>query len=224
MSQQLILISGGSGYIGSHTIATFLASGYRVRVTARDQRSIDKILATHNAKQDSFEVIEVPDITKPGAYDDAVEGVDGVVHMASPFTFNVTDNDTDLIIPAINGTLRVLESVVKHAPQVRRVVVTSSFAAIIDFSKGMAPGHVYDESQWNDMTYEQARDNLLGRHMRELDCFTCFKNRFLTSGQRKQEAGRRSRVEVCTRNPGGSIHADHGKSGNGLRPSTPWVC
>lgn len=162
MSKQLILISGGSGYIGSHTIATFLASGYRVRVTGRNQRSIDNILATHNASKDSLEIIQVPDITKLGAYDKAVEGVDGVVHMASPFTFQVTDNETDLILPAINGTLRILESVVKHAPRVRRVVVTSSFAAIIDFSKGMAPDHVYDESQWNHITYEQTRDNLPG--------------------------------------------------------------
>lgn len=162
MSKQLILITGGSGFIGNHTVAEFLSSGYRVRVTARNQKSIDTISAVNQAHQSSLEGVAVPDITKSGAFDEAVKGVDGVVHMASPFTFKVKDNETDLILPAINGTLRVLEAVVKNAPQVKRVVITSSFSAIIDFSKGMAPDHVYDESQWNPMTYEQAKDNMPG--------------------------------------------------------------
>ena len=162
MPKQLILLTGGSGFIGSHTIAAFLSSGYRVRVTGRYQKSIEAILAVHSDSTGDLEAFEVPDITKSGAFDKAVNGVDGVVHMASPFTFNVTNNETDLILPAINGTLSILKSVASHAPQVKRVVITSSFAAVIDFSKGMAPGHVYDESQWNPITYEKAKDNMPG--------------------------------------------------------------
>ena len=96
------------------------------------------------------------DIAAPNAFDAAVIGVDGIVHMASPFTHNV---ERDLIIPAVNGTTEILKSTYKHAPQVKRVVLTSSFAAINDFSKGLRPGHVYDESQWNPVTYEEAKDN-----------------------------------------------------------------
>ena len=158
MSKSLILLTGGSGFIGSHTVATFLSSGYRVRVAGRNQKTLDSILAVHRAHRESLETVEVADITKPGAFDKAVNGVDGVIHMASPFTFDIKDAETDLILPAINGTLRVLEAVVKFAPQVKRVVLTSSFAAIADFSKQFWPDHVYNESQWNPMTYEEAKN------------------------------------------------------------------
>lgn len=63
---------------------------------------------------------------------------------------------------AINGTLSILKSIVAHAPRVKRVVLTSSFAAVIDFSKSMAPGHVYDESQWNPISYKKAANNMPG--------------------------------------------------------------
>lgn len=82
--------------------------------------------------------------------------------MASPFTYKITDNEKDLILPAINGTKGILQSTVSFAPQVKRVVLTSSFASIADFSKGLQPGHVYEESQWSPLTYQATKDDKRG--------------------------------------------------------------
>ena len=85
--------------------------------------------------------------------------MNGVIHTASPFHYPVDDNDEQLLRPAVNGTLRILEAV--HASgntSIERVVITSSFAAVVDISKGNNPGKLYTESDWNPMTWEEAKD------------------------------------------------------------------
>lgn len=79
------------------------------------------------------------------------------MHIASPFTFSVQDNEADMLLPAIKGTESILESVAAHAPEAKRVVVTSSFAALADLAKGPWPGHTYTEADWNNVTYEYAK-------------------------------------------------------------------
>lgn len=77
----------------------------------------------------TFQVI-VEDLEKEGGFDDAVKGVDAVLHTASPFHGNVTTGIyEDLINPAVNGTKNVLKSIKAHGDKVKRVVITSSFAA-----------------------------------------------------------------------------------------------
>ncbi|KAJ5404126.1 hypothetical protein N7509_003997 [Penicillium cosmopolitanum] len=157
-ARKLILITGGTGFIGNHTISQFLSNGYRVRAT--DTR--DWFLSIHSKHRDSLETLIVADITKPGAFDTAVKDVDGIVHMASQFTYKITDNEKDSIIPAMNGTKGILQSTVSFAPKFKRVVLTSSFASIADFSKGLRPGHVYEESQWSSLTYQATKDDKRG--------------------------------------------------------------
>lgn len=67
---------------------------------------------------------------------------------------NSTDNKRGLLKPAVNGTLNILDFVSKHVPQVKRIIFTSSFVAMIDIAKGRWPGHVYSEEDWNPATYE----------------------------------------------------------------------
>ncbi|KAK5172032.1 uncharacterized protein LTR77_003669 [Saxophila tyrrhenica] len=158
-AQRLILITGGSGYIGAHTVDSFLRHGYRVRLAGRSESSCQQMLATHSEHRKLIDTTVVPDITALGAFDSAVQGVDGVVHLASPFFHGFKDVEKDILLPAINGTTEILESIKKHAPQVRRTVITSSIAAILDLSKGIRPGHIYNESQWNPITHESAIQN-----------------------------------------------------------------
>jgi nucleoside-diphosphate-sugar epimerase len=68
----------------------------------------------------------------------------------------VENNEKDLLDPAIKGTTEVLTSIKKINPNVKRVVITSSFAAIIDMDKGTRPGYTYSEKEWNPVTYETA--------------------------------------------------------------------
>jgi nucleoside-diphosphate-sugar epimerase len=154
---QIILITGASGFVASHVIAKFLRGGYYVRGTVRSVATAEKVRQgfLQYESQLSFAIVE--DIGKPGAFDAAVEGVHGVIHTAAPFqVFGVEDNERDLLRPAIDGTLNILNSVHTHAPQVQRVVLTSSFAAMADVTKGNWPGHVYSEADWNPMPYEVA--------------------------------------------------------------------
>jgi nucleoside-diphosphate-sugar epimerase len=68
----------------------------------------------------------------------------------------VENNERDLLDPAVKGTTEVLKSVQEHNPTVKRVVITSSFASIVDLSKGARPGYTYSEKDWNPVTYETA--------------------------------------------------------------------
>lgn len=153
----LILISGGSGFIGSHIVRVFLSAGYAVRAVVRSHSSAEKVLQSHPAYSNQLTFTIVPDITVAHAFDDAVRGVTRVIHSASPFITTVTDNETELLLPAISGTTEILRSVKDHAPQVQHVVVTSSFAAANDFSQGLRPGYTYIEEDWNPITYEAAK-------------------------------------------------------------------
>lgn len=98
----------------------------------------------------------VKDIAQPNAFDEAVISdppFDAVVHTASPFHYEVKDNKKDMLDPAISGTTGILESIHKSAKTVKRVVITSSFAAI---SNPSSPPKVYDETIWNQMTMDEA--------------------------------------------------------------------
>ncbi|KAG8993541.1 methylglyoxal reductase (NADPH-dependent) gre2 [Tulasnella sp. 427] len=95
---------------------------------------------------DRFTYVIVEDIAKEGAFDKAVVGVDAVQHTASPFHLKAGDPQ-ELIQPAVKGTVGVLESIKKYAPGVKRVVITSSVAAIV-YDKGQS-GVTYDEYDWN---------------------------------------------------------------------------
>ncbi|KAJ5345954.1 NAD dependent epimerase/dehydratase [Penicillium brevicompactum] len=154
---QTILITGASGFVASHVLAQFLQAGYHVRGTVRSAATAEKVRQGFAQYESQLDFAIVEDVGKPGAFDAAVEGVTGVIHTAAPFqVFGVEDNERDLLRPAIDGTLNILNSVHKHAPQVERVVLTSSFAAMVDVTKGNRPGHVYSEADWNPMPYEVA--------------------------------------------------------------------
>jgi len=92
---------------------------------------------------------------QPGVFDDHVKGVDGVLHTASPFHFNVeNDPQGTLIKPAVNGTLSILKSIEKNGSSVRRVAITSSYAAILDRNKKVP--YEFTEKDWNNADPEEA--------------------------------------------------------------------
>ncbi|KAJ6437348.1 LOW QUALITY PROTEIN: lea domain-containing protein [Purpureocillium lavendulum] len=162
---QTILVTGASGFIAAHVVEALLRKGYNVRGTVRSERSAAEVLQTHSKYARQMSTAIVPDIAAPNAFDEAVRGVDGIIHTASPFTLEVVDLEADLLQPAIRGTVSVLEAAQEHNPGISRVVITSSFASVIDPGQGMRPGYTYTEKDWNPVTRDAALasgDGVLG--------------------------------------------------------------
>ncbi|KAJ7724990.1 NAD-P-binding protein [Mycena maculata] len=120
MSHGIVLITGITGFIATHTALAFLEAGYSVRGTARTATKAERWIAQFPAHKDRFVYAVVSDMVSPGAFDDAVKGCDFIVHIASPTHWNQNDNEADLLIPAINGTKYLLFAT-KVEPRIKRV-------------------------------------------------------------------------------------------------------
>lgn len=146
---QTVLVTGGSGFIGAHCILRLVEAGYAVRTTVRnlqregEVRAMLKVGGAEPGGQLSF---VAADLEKDAGWDAAVAGCDYVLHVASPLPPSVPKHEDELIVPAREGTLRVLRAA--RGAGVKRVVVTSSFAAI---GYGRADHQKpYDETDWTD--------------------------------------------------------------------------
>jgi nucleoside-diphosphate-sugar epimerase len=139
MSNSLVLITGASGFIGSHVTRLALEAGHRVRLTIRRAAQQDKLAALFAKHADQLEFVVVPDFTKPNAFDTALQGgVEHVIHLASPMPGKGNDFKTDYVDPAVQGTLILLEAA-NSVPSIKRILVTSSILALIPYGS-MAPG------------------------------------------------------------------------------------
>ena len=131
MSGELVLVTGGSGFVGAHCILALLAQGYRVRTTVRSagrEATVREMLSVGGAEPGEALEFAVADLESDEGWPAAVEGAAYVLHVASPFPPAAPKHEDELIIPARDGALRVLKAA--EAAGVRRVVLTSSFAAI----------------------------------------------------------------------------------------------
>jgi NADPH-dependent methylglyoxal reductase len=154
---ELILITGISGFVGAWITHTFLEAGYSVRGTVRSEKSIAGIKQVHAKHAERLSFAIVPDMAALDALDDAAKGVTGVVHTANPFIMNPKDNEEELLKPSITGVLNALRAAAKQGRSLRRVVLLASFASNLDLSKGTRPGFTYDDTTWNPATYEEAK-------------------------------------------------------------------
>ncbi|KAJ9609388.1 methylglyoxal reductase (NADPH-dependent) gre2 [Cladophialophora chaetospira] len=149
-----VLLTGGSGFLAVHCLDALLKHGHDVVVTVRSDEKGQYLQELFKGKPFSYVIVK--DIGAEGAFDEAVKTdppLGAVLHTASPFHFKITDNKKDLLDPAINGTTGILKAVHRLAKSVRSVVITSSFAAISNYSN---PPKVYTEEIWNDQTMDEA--------------------------------------------------------------------
>ena len=148
----IVLITGVSGYLGSHVALVFLKDGsYHVRGTVRDTKNPKKIDPIKKAFGDLFNNLELveADLENKQSILDAAKGVEYIVHTASPFPIKKPKHENDLINPAVNGTLAVMQACLIN--KVKRVVITSSIAAIQSAKPADLPAdHVYSEANWSD--------------------------------------------------------------------------
>ncbi|KKK14596.1 hypothetical protein ARAM_005838 [Aspergillus rambellii] len=152
-----VLLTGGSGFIAAHTLDVLLNHGFAVVTTVRSDQKGQKILQAHpSTPKEKLSYVIVEDVAQEGAFDEAVKSsppFDYVLHTASPFHYNVQDPVKDFLDPAIKGTTGILKAIKAYAPTVKRVVITSSFAAMTNVKKHPK---VYSEEVWNPVTWEEA--------------------------------------------------------------------
>jgi nucleoside-diphosphate-sugar epimerase len=149
MNEQTVLVTGGSGFVGVHTISQLLQKGYTVKTTLRSLSKKEGLInGLKDAGISNFENLTFyeADLSADAGWKEAVKDCIYVLHVASPFPLVEPDDENELIIPARDGSLRVLKA--SRDAGVKRVVLTSSYVAIgysID-----AKDHVFTEEDWTD--------------------------------------------------------------------------
>lgn len=149
----LVLVTGGSGFVGSHCILQLLEAGYTVRTTVRSLKREEEVRQMMRRGGLAEPLIQnglsfaVADLTRDEGWAEAVADCEYVLHVASPFPLALPKHEDELIIPAREGTLRVLRAA--RDAGVKRVVVTSSFAAI-GYGHELK-GQTFTETDWTDV-------------------------------------------------------------------------
>jgi nucleoside-diphosphate-sugar epimerase len=150
MADTNVLVTGGSGFIGSHCVVALLKAGYGVRATVRSpEREADVRDMLERAGVNALDTLTftVADLTSDDEWPEAVDGSDFVLHVASPYPPDEPEDEHEVIVPARDGTIRVLRAA--RDAGVKRVVLTSSFVAICP-GHGM-PGREFTEDDWTDI-------------------------------------------------------------------------
>lgn len=149
MTRDLVLVTGGSGFLAGHCIRALLNAGYDVRTTMRfpaREAGLREGLRSAGIEAGERLKVVVADLERDEGWEHAASGCAYVLHVASPLLAAAPKDEDELIRPAREGTLRVLRA--SRRAGVKRVVLTSSFAAI---GYGRVLQRPYDERDWTDL-------------------------------------------------------------------------
>ena len=150
-----VLVTGGSGFVGSHIILQLLESGHVVRTTVRSlqrEAGVRAMLEGAGAKPGDRLSFFAADLERDDGWAAAVAGCEYVLHVASPLPPVAPKNEDEVVVPARDGALRVLRAA--RDARVRRVVLTSSCGAIYyGHPLQTAP---FDETSWTNLDGEMS--------------------------------------------------------------------
>ena len=185
-----VLVTGATGYVAGWLVKKLLDEGHLVHAAVRDPDNKDKLQyldALAEASPGDIRYFRT-DLLEPGSYAEAMAGCELVFHTASPFSMNVKDPVKELIEPAKMGTRNVLEEA-NRTPSVKRVVVTSSCAAIYgdNADRERAPDGVFTEEVWNESSSVEHQPYSHSKTLAEREAWTI--------------AGEQERWDLVTINP-----------------------
>ena len=157
MKKEAVCVTGANGFIGSWLVRTLLDSGYTtIHASIFPKSDPTHLLELAHSHSDCSILVYEADVLDLEAVCKAVEGCTGVFHVASPCTLeNPKHPENDLILPAVQGTLNVLQAAKRY--NVRRVVLTSSISALVP-NPAWPPNKPFDESSWTDLEYCKPRE------------------------------------------------------------------
>ncbi|OMO69719.1 3-beta hydroxysteroid dehydrogenase/isomerase [Corchorus capsularis] len=173
-TENVVCVTGASGYIGSWLVKLLLQRGYTVKATVRDPNDPKKTqhLVSLDGAKERLGWFKA-ELWDEGCFDSIVQGCQGVFHTASPVFVASPDPQTEIVETAVKGTLNVLKSCAKAA-SVKRVVSTSSLAALLYNGKPLTRGVVVDETWFSDSRICQ------GHHIKVSSYFTCAHTNFIS--------------------------------------------
>lgn len=146
-----VVLTGGTGYLGSQILMYLLENNYEVRLTARDKSKTTNELSHLLSNYPELLSVCEADLMQEGSFDEVMQGAKGVIHCASPFKISGIKNPRkELIEPAVKGTINVLNAA-NDSKTVLKVVLTSSIAAVYGdaVDKQLIEKDSFDESHWN---------------------------------------------------------------------------
>lgn len=139
-----VCVTGASGFLGSYVVKLLLErKTYFIHATVRDPSNISKVqhlldLPGASARLKLFRA----DLLEPRSFDEAMAACVGVFHTASPF-FLKNQTEANIVVPAVEGTKNVLESIKRSSGTIKKVILTSSTAAVYATFGELPPEHVY---------------------------------------------------------------------------------
>ncbi|KAG8948763.1 methylglyoxal reductase (NADPH-dependent) gre2 [Tulasnella sp. 424] len=148
-----VLVTGANGFYGSWVSKLLLDRGYSVRGTTRTAAKGEDLAKALN--HPNFEYAVVGDILKPGAFDEAVKDVDGIIHTAAPIAMAEGDPEA-AIAPAVKGTQSILESAKTHGNRLKRIVATSSVSSVVYMARQTF--YKYTEADWNEHCVKEIKE------------------------------------------------------------------
>ncbi|KAJ3540759.1 hypothetical protein NMY22_g4166 [Coprinellus aureogranulatus] len=129
-SNAKVLITGATGFVGQWVLRTLLDRGYTARVVVRSESKNKTLQKIFEEDANKLEFVVIEDMSKEGAFDEAIAGVDAVAHVATPIPGEATPEETLRI--AQDATVGVLKSALKESGKsVKRIVITSTFATVL---------------------------------------------------------------------------------------------
>jgi nucleoside-diphosphate-sugar epimerase len=126
MPKSTVFVTGGTGFIGAQVAALALRTGYKVKLSVRREAQIDTLRRGLGDVSGDLDFVVITDYTKENAFDTALQGVDHVIHLASP----LPKPGEDLLTPAVKGTTSILRSATR-VTSIKKVVITGSVASLI---------------------------------------------------------------------------------------------
>jgi nucleoside-diphosphate-sugar epimerase len=144
-----VLVTGGTGFVGARCVLQLLEKGYNVKTSMRSlERKNEVIKMLKFGGITSFANLEFieADLTKDANWDEALKDCEYVLHVASPIFLRVPKDENEMIVPAVDGTIRILKAA--RSAGVKRVVMTSNFGAVGYSHKDTTK--IITEESWTD--------------------------------------------------------------------------
>ncbi|CAO1626257.1 unnamed protein product [Sympodiomycopsis kandeliae] len=158
-----VLITGASGWLGSHVTETALERGLHVRLTTRKQSKIQPLVDSLSKRygQEKIEVAVVEDFAVPNAFDGIIQGMDGLVHVASDLS--LTDDFDSVVGSSLKGYESILQAA-KKTPSIKRAVFTSSSTALGDPNRNGKEVQYLNRDSWNEEAVKKAQSKERNSH------------------------------------------------------------